>query len=100
MDSKEFGKWTHLPITASLLLWPHSDRGSDDGADLLMGGGGSLWLYFSTSVPLFGQSPVLGPHFPALACQNSCENPMGTNAFVCANPENVFISACGVLGLG
>lgn len=39
MDSKKFGKWTHLPITASLLLWPHSDRGSDDGAELLTGGG-------------------------------------------------------------
>lgn len=39
MDSKKFGKWTHLPITASLFLWPHSDRGSDDGAELLTGGG-------------------------------------------------------------
>lgn len=44
MDSKKFGKWTHLPITASLLLWPHSDRGSDDGAELLTGGGwGGGW---------------------------------------------------------
>lgn len=61
--------------------------------------GGSLRLPFSASAPLVGQSPALGPHFPAPA-HHPWETPTETDASVSTNPGNILVSACHVPGLG